>query len=1035
MSQEHFNDYFKKTAKTYRTGEATELTYRHDFQNFIETLFPELKLSEENRSIKKIGKPDYTCFKKGKIKIGYIETKDIGIDLNKEIQGEQIKKYSEGAIPNIILTDYMRFVLIRNQEVIFDVDLFKPYELSKDKKIFDDKIISEFKKLFETFIAYSLPTIKSSTELAIQLSKRAKLLRDLVKEQLEEDLQKIKNKEDVDSAIYDFYNAFRELIREAPVNDCVDAYAQTITYGLFLSKIGSHDGLSRDSAVSYIPSSISIIKKIFMNITGDALPKNLSWIVDEIVDVLNYSDIQKILSQFKFEGKTYRDPFIHFYEDFLKEYDPIARKHLGVYYTPEPVVSFITRSINEILKRDFGKSTGFAEDSVKVLDPATGTGTFIANAFYWALQEIRKRGLSGIEEEKIKHHLLKDFYAFEILISPYVISHLKLTLMLEKEGYRLEDKDRIQVYLTNTLDLSETRATLIGFLKELSYETMKANEIKEKTPILVIMGNPPYTMSSSNKSEWIMEKLKEYKEGLKERRLGNLDDDYVKFIKFAQWKIEQLGEGIIGFITNNSFLDGPTFRKMRESLLKSFNSIYILNLHGDTRKKEISPDGSKDENVFDIQQGVAISLFIKNKNLNEKGVFYYDLYGKRSEKYKFLEDSSIENVKWDKIMLDNQYNIFVKKDFSNSRKYNSFISLKDVFSLYNSGIKTKKDNFAVCFTEEELKSKLSEFISNKFSKKELALKFEIKDIIIKDAKGNKKYEFEIDSARNKIKEEDIKKDLFKKYSYRPFDNRWIYYSNIILSRPRDIVMKHLNKNNLALVTTRLCKDDFSHVIVTENIGDEHLVSDQNYFFPLYIYNENEKEINQQTLEGDTIKTKSGKQPNFKGEFIKFIETQYPNQKISPEEIFAYIYAILHSKKYRNKYKEFLKFDFPKIPFVKEYNKFKKLSKIGQRLIELSLLKATFKKNIARFDKSGNEMVNYIKYDKNSIKINESQHFDGIRKEVWEFKIGSYQVLDKWLKSRKGRKLSYKEVETFIKIINSISEMVELMNKINKTKID
>ncbi|MFH1311095.1 MAG: type ISP restriction/modification enzyme [Nanoarchaeota archaeon] len=1020
MSQELFSEYFKKIAKAYRTGEARELTYRHDFQNFIENLFPNLKLSEENRIIKKIGRPDYTCFKKGGIKLGYIETKDIGVDLSKEINGEQIKKYSEGAIPNIILTDYMRFILIRKQEVIFDVDLFKPYELNKDKKIFDEKIINEFKKLLESFINYSLPTIKNSTELAIQLSKRAKLLRDLVKEQLEEDLQKVKNKEETDSAIYDFYGAFRELIRNAPVLECVDAYAQTITYGLFLSKIGSHDGLSRDSAVTYIPSSISIIKKIFMNITGDALPKNLSWIVDEIVDILNYSDINKILSEFVFEGKNYKDPFIHFYEDFLKEYDPIARKHLGVYYTPEPVVSFITRSINEILKKDFGKSTGFADDSVKVLDPATGTGTFIANSFYWALQEIRKRGLAGIEKEKIKNHLLKDFYAFEILISPYVISHLKLTLMLEQEGYRLEDKDRIQVYLTNTLDLSETISSLSGFLKELSKETLMANTIKKEKPILAIMGNPPYSVSSQNKSEWIMEKIKDYKQGLKERRLGNLDDDYIKFIKFAQWKIEQNKEGIIGFITNNSFVDGLTFRRMRESLLNSFDSVYILNLHGDSRKKEKSPDGSKDENVFDIQQGVAISLFIKKKELKNKGVFYYDLYGKRKDKYDFLYGNDYTKVNWEKLNINQPNFFFIKKDLSGKRKYDKFYPLTEIFDIYSSGVKTHKDHFLISFDQKTLSENIQEFLNKKKDEFYLRDKFNLQDTM----------NWKIVEARNNT----FKEDNIKEFHYRPFDFRFIYYEDKIITRPLKKIMKHFFKDNIGLVTTRIGLEA-NNVFITKNISDIHLTGGQSYVFPLYVYNDSKKEISQKTLDGGEIKTKIGKYPNFRQNFLEFLEKQYPNQKITPEDILSYIYAVLHSENYNDKYREFLKMDFPKIPFVKDCKIFKKLSEIGDKLINLHTLKINFSKNISKFEKEGDYEVKFVKYKDNKVYINDNQYFENINKGVWEFKIGSYQVIDKWLKGRIERKLNYREVEHLIKVVNVISETINLIKEINKIKID
>jgi len=1012
---ELFNDYFKRIVKIHKTGQATELTYRHDFQNFIENLFSDLKLSEENRSIKKIGRPDYTCFKKSKIKLGYIETKDIGVDLNKEIKGEQIKKYSEGAIPNIILTDYMRFILIRNQEVIFDVDLFKLYELNNDKKIFDEKNINDFKTLFETFINYSLPTIRSPTELAIELSKRAKLLRDLAQEQLEEDLIKQKNNESVTS-IYDFYEAFKELIKDAKISDCVDAYSQTITYGLFLSKIGSHDGLNRDSAVTYIPSSIKIIKKIFMNIAGDELPHNLSWVVDEIIDLLNSADLKKILDSFVFEGKHYRDPFIHFYEDFLKEYDPEKRKHLGVYYTPEPVVYFITNAINEMLKKEFGKSKGFADDSVKVLDFASGTGTFLANSFVLALKEIRKSGLTGIEKDKIKNHLLKNFYGFEILISPYVIAHLKLSLLLNKEGYNLNRDERVQVYLTNTLDPTETLSTLTGFFKELSHETLMANSIKLEKPILVIMGNPPYSVSSSNKSEWIIKLMKDYKKDLKERNIQPLDDDYIKFIRFAQWKIEQNKIGMIGIISNNSYLDGVIHRQMRKEILSKFNSIYILNLHGDSRKGEKTPEGRKDENVFDIQQGVAIAIFVKNKG-NEKAVHYVDLYGLRKDKYKFLQENKISEINFEDLNPKQPYYFLTQKDFSSKRKYDNFFKIDDIFNIGSSGVNTARDYLLVGFTKEEVSLRIE------------SIKKENYNLLMKN--------LESDLRRNEVKDifktHKIDNNIFYNYDYRPFNIIKIYYFKELIDRDRNKVMQHfVNHKNYGIILRKNPVKRWNHIFITEEIIDGNYLEARSYVFPLYVYNGDSGE-NQQTLSGKHIK--SGKQPNFKDEFIEFIKNQYPNKEIKPEEILDYVYAVLHSNKYRKKYHEFLKIDFPRIPFVKEYQKFKKIYELGNQLRDLHLMKINFNRNIAKFEKSGSNLIEFIKYEKDRIYINKDQYFDNINKDLWNFYIGGYQVLDKWLKSRKNRKLSSNEIETFIKIVNVLSETIKIMEKIEKIKID
>lgn len=983
-----FEKYFDEVKKEYKRNDYTELTFRPILKVFVESINKDINLSEENKKIKGIGRPDYTCFKKKIIKIGYIETKDLGListdkNLKKILDSEQIVRYSAEAIPNMIITDYQRFILYRNKEILFDVKLFSEDDLKKGSVGFNSETMKKFEQLIDVFLSYDLPTIKSARELAFELSKRARLLRDWSNKQLNEDFKAIKIEEIV-SPIYYFYEAFKELIKDAQPVDCVDAYAQTITYGLFLSKIGSHDGVSRDSAVTYIPSSIKIIKTIFKNIAGDELPKELSWIVDEIVDILNATDVNKILSEFVFEGKNYKDPFIHFYENFLEEYDPKKRKHMGVYYTPEPVVSFITRSINEILKKEFGKNIGFADDSVKVLDFATGTGTFIANAFVLALQEIRKAGLIGIQRQKIKNHLLKNFYGFEILVSPYVIAHLKLGLLLMQDGYELKDDERVQVYLTNTLDPMEKIQGLHAFLRELTLETITANKLKLDTPILVVMGNPPYSVSSSNKSEWITDLMKDYKKDLNERNIQPLDDDYIKFIRFAQWKIEQNKEGVLGIITNNRYLDGIIHRQMRKEILKSFNQIYLLNLHGSS--KRIAQ--TKDENVFDIQQGVSISIFVKSKG--KKQVFYSELLGSRDSKYTKLYDHDVKKIEWQELKPSEPYYFFVEKDDTGSKKYEKFHSLKDIFKEFNMGVATGKDSEFVAYRKEELKTKFEN------------------DIFIEN------------------------------YAYRVFDTRYVYYNPKDIQRAREALMKHLKKDNLALVCTKYTSlSGFRHVFVTDKITDRCFVSlrtsEGGYVFPLYCFNDEKEKAQQTTLAGMKV-GKSGKQPNFTAKFEAFLSEKYPKQIITPEETFGYIYVVLHSVKYRKTFEEFLKTDYPKIPFVDDYNKFKKLSDLGNELIEYHLMKKLPTRNIVKFEVSGTDELTAIKHEGNKLFINDKQYFSGISEEIWNFYIGGYQVLDKWLKSRKGRKLTYKEIETFTKIVNILSETIKIMEKIDKIKI-
>lgn len=706
---------------------------------------------------------------------------------------------------------------------------------------------------------------------------------------------------------------------------------------------------------------VGIIKRIFINIAGDEFPSNVSWIIDDIIDILNASKIRNILTKIDKRGKKDKDPVIFFYEDFLNYYEPQKRKHLGVYYTPRPIVNFIVNSIHSILKKHFDKPKGLAEDDVDVLDPAIGTGTFFWIAFLAVLKELKEAGLSGMINDKIEKHLLKHFYGFEILITPYVISHLKLTDLLQRWKYKFKDKDRIQIYLTNTLEPSEIHG-LLPFLREITEESRIANEIKTKKPILVVIGNPPYSVSSSNKSKWIMEKMKDYKKGLNEKNIQPLDDDYIKFIRFAQWKIEQNGQGIVGFITNNSYLDGIIHRQMRKNLFESFDRIYILNLHGSARREEnLPPNISKDENVFDIQQGVAIAIFVKNDKFQDKKVFYADLWGARNDKYHWLDTHTINNVKWQELEPIGPYYFFIpKRDIPQNIKdlYGKSLKLTHIFGKYSIGVVSGDD-----------KSRLS---------------------------------FEKDDEHP------------YPYDYRPFDKRYINLYSRAIQRPRLPFMNNFKRDNIGLVSSKQSRGTFNHSFVTTTFACKQFICDASYVFPLYLYSNGEKK------------------PNINPEFLKLISEKY-GKTPSPEEIFYYIYAVLYSPTYRKKYEEFLKYDFPCIPFVNDYEKFKKLASLGKELVELHLMRKKLPTNV-KFDTQGSNIVEKIKYENGKIWINKEQYFDGISKNIWNFYIGGYQVLDKWLKSRKGRKLGSKDIETFLQIIEIINQTIKIMNEINKIKI-
>ena len=350
------------------------------------------------------------------------------------------------------------------------------------------------------------------------------------------------------------------------------------------------------------------------------------------------------------------------------------------------MVSYIVRSLHHILKEYFNKKDGFANQSVTVLDPAAGTLTFLAESAKLAMEEFTSKYGEGKKTGFIKEHILKNFYAFELMMAPYAIGHLKMSFLLEELGYGLHGDDRFKLYLTNTLEMEELAQTELPGMASLSEESHLAGKVKKQQPILVILGNPPYSGHSTNIGDWISNEIKAYYhvdgKPLGEKNPKWLQDDYVKFIRFAQWKIDTAGEGVLGFITNHSYLDNPTFRGMRQSLMQSFDEIYILDLHGNSLKKEKCPDGSKDENVFDIQQGVAIALFIKKKGIKKK-ISHSEVWGLREKKYNWLNKNDITTTRWKTIKPKSEFYLFIPRDERLLETYERYPKVTNIFPFNN----------------------------------------------------------------------------------------------------------------------------------------------------------------------------------------------------------------------------------------------------------------------------------------------------------------------------------------------------------------
>ncbi|WP_158614725.1 type ISP restriction/modification enzyme [Flavobacterium sp. RSP49] len=970
--------YIQNINSAYKRGNATEHTYRGDLKQLIESIVPDVAATNEPKR-QQCGAPDYIITKKD-IPIGFIEAKDIG---DKDLSGakktankEQFDRY-KNSLNNLIFTDYLDFHLYIDGVFITKIAIAVLRQAQDDNKM---EIIplpenfAAFTNLIKDFCIHSSQSIKSSKKLAEMMAGKARLLSDVIEQALTSDEN---NSED--STLKDQMNAFKEiLIHDITPKGFADVYAQTIAYGMFAARL--HDPtlptFSRQEAAELIPKSNPFLRKLFGYIAGPDLDDRIKWIVDSLIDIFLACNVEQILKNY---GKSTKmeDPIIHFYETFLSEYDPKLRKARGVWYTPKPVVNFIVRAVDDILKTEFDLPQGLADTSktkikidlqgkkvdqevhrVQILDPATGTGTFLAEV----VKHVHKKfkGQQGVWSNYVETHLLPRLNGFELLMASYAMAHLQMDLLLTETGYspptggvpngRGGSSQRLKIYLTNSLEESHPDTGTL-FANWLSSEANEANFIKRNTPVMCIIGNPPYSGESNNKGEWIMKLMEDYKkepggkEKLKERNPKAINDDYVKFLRYGQHYIEKNGTGVLAFINPHGFLDNVTYRGMRWNLLKTYDKIYTIDLHGNNKKKEKSPDGSADVNVFDIEQGVSINIFVKTgkKKANELGqVFHYDLFGKRDFKYDFLEQNSLKTISYIELPNVSPNYFFVSKNFEEQKNYDKGFDINILFKVSTSGVKTHSDSTLVNF--------------NKF-----------------------------DSSNHL-------------YDYRPFDTRNIEYDLKKVQRHRYSVMRHMLQENIAIMTCRqLSTYDFQHILVSKNLIDMCTVSLQTkettYAFPLYLYPETNGQ--QQSLSG--FETLTGlnepteilkRIPNLNVEIINqiakqlgltFVAEKEPegnvcmanNPEVRPEyretfapiDILDYIYAVLHSPTYREKYKEFLKIDFPKIPYPKDTKTFWELVELGSQIREIHLLEsATVEEFITEFNIDGDCVVNKPRFE-------------------------------------------------------------------------
>jgi predicted helicase len=1091
---------------------------------------------------KSFGTPDYKLKTSQGYLIGYIEAKGLGAHLPEIEQTEQIERYRSSG-KRFVLTNHLEFILFdyaSDGKAIVRADsvrLLSEKAFRKGQPPQDANVEALY-RLFDRFLKEARPDISTPKELAERLAASARHIRDLLIEAYAA--------EGESGDLHNLKAAFEEtLLPDLTPEQFADMYAQTLTYGLFAARV-NHRGpelLTLDNAWHDIPKTNPFLRTLFESVTGSALEdKPYRWVIEDLVHLLNALDMHAILEGF---GKrtAQQDPIVHFYEDFLAEYDPELREKRGVYYTPEPVVSFIVRSVDHLLKERFGLAEGLADRStvtytvkrngkeytekshkVLILDPACGTGTFL----YFVVDLIRRRFMerreAGMWQGYVRDHLLPRIFGFELLMAPYAMAHLKLGMQLagfdlpesqrKDWAYAFDVEERLGIYMTNTLEEPRPLGKPFpGFWRVIAQEANAAAHVKRDLPILVVLGNPPYSGHSANKGPWIDSLLKGsyyYVDGqpLGEKNPKWLQDDYVKFIRWGQWRIEQSGAGILAFITNHGYLDNPTFRGMREKLLKSFSEIYLLNLHGNAKKRERVPEdvqralgiGEQDENVFDIQQGVAIGIFVKEPEKSGPAkVFYADLWGVRERKYQWLLEHDVNHTEWEELSSQAPFYLFVPQERARLADHESGWKITEIMPVNSVGIVTSRDDFVFDFDKTALEGRIKDFLNPRKSDQELRNYLRDKD------------KLDVSKARQEIQKASWS-NLVVQCLYRPFDTRYLFYHDAVIERSRRDVMRHmLAGENLALITSRLTKGEtFKHVQVTRRIVEvicmSPKTSNNGFVFPLYLYpteseieagtgvarsrmiKEAQKALEKKTETKDLTKEQDRieglikrlfpqeyypRWPNLNPDFIddvsqslglRFVPEGRGDLKetFGPEDAFHYIYAVLHSPTYRERYKEFLRIDFPRIPLTSDLELFEALCQKGADLVALHLLEpsygaASWNRDKAQPNPFHNVNVRYPvpgddvaekghpKYippgertpgsreplQEGRVYINRGQYFEGVPPEVWEFHVGGYQVCEKWLKDRRGRKLSYDDKEHYKKIVMALGETIRLMREIDE----
>jgi hypothetical protein len=1067
--------YVSEIRALYASGQSTEHSFRPALAKLFGSIEPALTVINEPKHLTDVGAPDFV-FNRGDVAIGWCEAKDIGKDVRKfaatDYSTAQKDRYKKG-LPNLIYTNGLDFEFIRDGE---SVDFISIADAAPSLPAHPDNF-SLLENRLRDFAAVTPLSVTSSAKLAAMMAGKAAIIKDIMGRALVADM-KVREASGGATDLIGQYEAFKaSLIHDITVEEFADIYAETIAYGLFAARL--HDEtpntFTRAEALDLLPKTNPFLRELFIYIAGPNLDERLRRVIDELCHVFCATDMDKVLRNFG-QITARQDPFLHFYEVFLAEYNPAKRKARGVWYTPEPVVNFIVRAVDEVLKSEFGLADGLADTSkitidwdtgqndpktgkpahikkevhrVQILDPATGTGTFLAEVVKLVSERI-KGVAPGQLSAYIERDLIPRLHGFELLMASYAMCHMKLDMILTRLGYKPSaTPPRLGVYLTNSLEEGErVEQTLFGLSRAIANEAKAASDIKRQTPIMCVIGNPPYSGISQNNGKWITAKIEDYKyvDGVHfGERKHWLQDDYVKFLRLAEHMIEQNGEGVLGFITNHGYLDNPTFRGMRWHLMQTFDRIHVLDLHGNSNKKEISPDGSPDKNVFDIMQGVAIIIAVKQRRGGKAPkplaeVRHGELWGTRDGKYAQLWEGTTASLATTGLPHKAPQHPFVPRNYDSEKPYQNGFSIADLMPENVTGIVTARDKLVIGFSQQELEARISRFADPARTDADIRYEFFGNKKVPKYAAGDSRG-WKVPAARKALQECDWRPDI-RPLAYRPFDKRAIIYRADMVDWGRFEHMRHMLAGpNVGLLTSKAHRDDaFAHANlcedVSEVIGLSPRTASNSINFPLYLYPE--EGTLDQTIRVNfdpklfaQIRKAAGltgtlAAPDGTDAFRKATGDARPDEI----KVFDYIYGVLHSPTYRARYAEFLKIDFPRIPFPTSPKSFRAISKQGEALRRLHLMEdAAIGATPYPFHGDGDSVVDKPRHENGQVWINADQYFDGVPAIAWEFHIGGYQPAQKWLKDRKGRALTYDDIRHYQRIIKILAETDRIMRTI------